>query len=118
MPDVIALQSGAGDASIGDNSMTPAQITSYFAAVWTAIAETGIHLWENCDMYSGSGGPLATSDLAASMTAAAPYVSHYTGFSFTSQMSPQNLGQSTTYTSYIAALTPPAAKGLIMASLC
>lgn len=103
-PDVIALQSGAGDASIGDSNMTPAQITSYFSATSTALSGTGIALWENCDMYDGSGGPMPTANLAASMTAAAPYVTSYTGFSFTSQMSPLGLGTASVYNAYLAAL--------------
>jgi hypothetical protein len=105
-PDIIALQSGAGDASIGGYDMTPAQITAYFSAVSAALTGSGIALWENCDMYTGSGGPLSTAALAASMTAAAPYVSSYTGFSFTSQMSPLSLGTPAVYISYLEALGP------------
>ena len=37
-PDIIALQSGAGDASIGAHNMTPGQISAYFAAVSSALA--------------------------------------------------------------------------------
>lgn len=104
-PDFIAVQTGSGDASIGANDITPAQIDSYFSAIATALSGTGIQLWCNNDMYNGSGTPLATSDLQAAMAAAAPYVSSYTGFSFTSQMSPQGLGSSTVYNAYLAALT-------------
>jgi len=110
-PDIIALQSGAGDASAGSNDVTPAQMASYFSAVSSALSGTGVGLWENCDLYTGTGGPINVSDLAASMTAVAPYVTSYTGFSYTSQMSPLTLGTASVYNAYIAALAAPTSGG-------
>jgi hypothetical protein len=99
--DILAPQTGSGDGSMSAYSMTPAQVASYFSAIRAAMPATTT-LWANCDMYSGSGGPLPLASLTAAMAAAQPYVRSFTGFSFTSQMSPLGLGSSSTYNAYLA----------------
>lgn len=106
-PDIIAPQSGAGGAYTGGSDMTTAQIGSYFSAVSVALSGTGVALAESVDMYQGSGAPMTTANLAASMDAAAPYVSSYIGDSFTADMSPLSLGSATVYDNYLAALAYP-----------
>lgn len=84
--DVINLQDGG-------STQTPATISSYFAALKTALTGTGTALWSNPDMF-GTSGPMPSAQLQANIQAAAPYVSKITGFSFPTQMGPHDISSS------------------------
>lgn len=90
--DVINLQDGGSNQS-------SSTITSYFSALHTALANTTTQLWSNPDMFSNSGGPMASSQLQSNILAAAPYVVKITGFSFPTQMGPHDIS-STAYADY------------------
>lgn len=97
--DVIAVQDSGGSGY-----EQPANITSWFTALHSALAGTRSALWDDPDMYSAAnnGGPMSPSQLQADLKATSGLVSAYAGFSFTTQMDPNVIGTSSYYNAYLA----------------
>lgn len=92
--DVLNVQDGGGSGYIA-----PSDITNWFSAMSAAFAGTHTVLLQNADMFS-VGGPMAPANLQADLDATCGLVSGRTGFSFTTQMGPLDLGTSTYYNAY------------------
>ena len=86
----------------GSGYEQPSDITSWFAALHTALAGTRTALWDDPDMFSAAsnGGPMSPSQLQADLKAVRGLVSACSGFSFTTQMDPTLIGTSTYYNAY------------------
>lgn len=95
--DVLAVQDGTGATNI-DGALA----VQYFAALKPALTGTGIALWVNHDMYDmrRGGGAMLPADLQSHIKALAPYVTGAYGFSFPSQMGPDDIGTNTYYNAY------------------
>lgn len=93
--DVLNVQDGGGAGYIG-----PANITDWFSALSAALAGTRTALWQDADMYASSGGPMHISRLGADLKATCGYAVGRTGFSFTTQMGPADLGTRRYYDAY------------------
>ena len=116
--DQIALQDGVGDSAAADGSLgaplvTPAQLTSWFAATAAAIAvaRPAARLWDDVDLYSPRDGrPMPTSQVVADMAAVVGSVTTFTSFSWFSQLDPAQTGTDvyeSSYRSYAATGTVP-----------
>jgi hypothetical protein len=92
--DVINVQDSGGSGYIG-----PSDIANWFSALSSALAGTGVALWDDADMFAG-GAPMSPAQLQANLGAACPYVRAITGFSFVTQMGPHDLGTSEYYDAY------------------
>jgi hypothetical protein len=92
--DVLNVQDGGGSGYIG-----PADIGRWFSALSTALAGTRTALWHNADMYA-VGGPMDPKQLQTDLNATCGYARTWTGFSFTTQMGPADLGKSYWYDAY------------------
>ena len=95
--DVLNVQDGGGSGYIG-----PTDITNWFSALAAALAGTGTALWQDADMYASPSGPMDPARLQADLQATCGYAVDRTGFSFTTQMSPTELGTSFYYDAYKA----------------
>jgi hypothetical protein len=93
--DVVNVQDGGGAGYIG-----PSDITNWFSALSAALAGTRTTLWDDADMYAVTGGPMDPKQLQTNLNAACGYARSWTGFSFTTQMGPADLGQSANYDAY------------------
>ncbi|MGW2399613.1 DUF4434 domain-containing protein [Kitasatospora sp. NPDC001664] len=93
--NVLAVQDGGGNGYGAD------QIGRYFHALRYVLRPA---LWTNADMYDMAlgGGPMQPAKLQANLTAVQPYVSGYTGYSFTTQLGPWDLGTFAYYDAYRA----------------
>ncbi|MCA1709480.1 MAG: DUF4434 domain-containing protein [Actinobacteria bacterium] len=92
--DVLNVQDTGGSGYIG-----PSDIANWFSALSSALAGTGVALWDDADMFA-VGGPMPPEQLQANLKAACPYVRAITGFSFTTQMGPHDPGTSHFYDAY------------------
>ncbi|MGH9077114.1 MAG: DUF4434 domain-containing protein, partial [Acidimicrobiales bacterium] len=98
--DIVAVQDGAGDSGAVDGSLgaapvTPAQLTTWFAATAAGVARgnPGAAVWDDVDLYSPQDGrPMPTAQVVGDMAAAAPSVQAFTSFSWFSQLDPSWIG--------------------------
>lgn len=95
--DVLNVQDGGGSGYIGASD-----ITNWFSALSAALAGTRTALWQDADMYASPSGPMAPAQLQADLKATCGYAVARTGFSFTTQMGPADLGTSFYYDAYKA----------------
>jgi len=93
--DVLNVQDGGGSGYIG-----PSDITNWFSALSAVLAGTHTALWQDADMYSSPSGPMPPARLQADLKATCGYAVARTGFSFTTQMGPADLGTRTYYDAY------------------
>lgn len=94
--DVLNVQDGGGSGYIA-----PSDITNWFSAMAAAFAGTHTILVQNADMFQ-VGGPMSPAKLQADLDATCGLVAGRTGFSFTTQMGPLDLGTSQYYNAYRA----------------
>lgn len=97
---VFALQDGTGDCS--DNVCGPwktaatmnGELQLKFSATRAAIVATGsdTELWANMDFYDSFGVMAPIGDVAATYAVLAPFVSHYTSWSFSRQYALWTIG--------------------------
>jgi hypothetical protein len=92
--DVVNVQDGGGAGYIG-----PKNIADWFSALSSALAGTRTALWQDADMYA-SGRPMPPAQLQADLMATCGYAVGRTGFSFSTQMGPLDVGTSSYYTAY------------------
>ncbi len=93
--DVLNVQDGGGSGYIG-----PSDITNWFSALSAALAGTQTALWQDADMYASPSGPMPPARLQADLKATCGYAVARTGFSFTTQMGPADLGIRVYYDAY------------------
>jgi hypothetical protein len=93
--DVLNVQDGGGSGYIA-----PSDITNWFRSLHDALTKTSVQLWQDADMYGPSGGPMAPLALQNDLRATCGLVAARSGFSFTSQMGPADLGTSAFYDAY------------------
>ncbi len=98
--DVLNVQDGGGSGYIA-----PSDITNWFSALSADLAGTRTALWQDADMYASTGGPMAPAQLQADLQATCGYASSRTGFSFSTQMGPLDVGTNTYYNAYQAYAT-------------
>jgi uncharacterized protein DUF4434 len=96
---VLNVQDGGGSGYIA-----PSDISNWFSALSSAFTGTRTALWQDADMY-GTSGPMPPAQLQADLQATCGYASARTGFSFSTQMGPLDLGTSTYYNAYKAYLS-------------
>lgn len=92
--DVVNVQDGGGSGYIN-----PSDITNWFSALSSALAGTRTALWSDPDMY-GLSGPMDPARLQANLNATCGHAVQRTGFSFTTQMSPESIGTAYYYRAY------------------
>lgn len=80
----------------------PADITNWFTALHNQLAGTHTALWDDPDMFSPTGGPMNSTQLQNDLKATTGLVNSDSGFSFTTQMGPSDIGTSTYYDAYKA----------------
>ncbi|MFN2561305.1 MAG: DUF4434 domain-containing protein [Jatrophihabitans sp.] len=93
--DVLDVQDGGGSGYIA-----PSDITNWFRALHDALAKTPTALWQDADMYGPDGAPMNPPALQNDLAATCGLVVARSGFSFTSQMGPADLGTFTFYEAY------------------
>jgi uncharacterized protein DUF4434 len=93
--DVLNVQDGGGTGYIA-----PSDIANWFRSLHDALAKTSVQLWQDADMYGPSGGPMQPLALQNDLRATCGLVAARSGFSFTSQMGPADLGTSAFYDAY------------------
>lgn len=94
--DILNVQDGGGSGYIGSSD-----IYNWFSALRTAFAGSRTAVWQDADMY-GVGTPMEPRQLQSNLQATCGLVSNRTGFSFTTQMGPADLGTSYYYDAYKA----------------
>lgn len=93
--DVVNVQDSGGSGYIRSTD-----ITNWFTALSTTFRGTRTKIWSNADMFDSPLGPMAPAKLQANLNATCGLVAANSGFSYTTQMSPQTLGTSTFYNAY------------------
>ncbi len=93
--DVVNVQDSGGSGYIGASD-----ITNWFTALSAAFKGTRTAVWSNADMFDSPSGPMDPKKLQANLNATCGLVAANSGFSFTTQMSPQSLGTSFYYDAY------------------
>lgn len=93
--DVLNVQDSGGSGY-----EAPADITNWFTALHTALSGTSTALWDNPDMFGSNGSPMPSVQLQNDLKATSNLVANYSGFSFTTQMGPLDIGTSQYYNAY------------------
>ena len=88
------MQDGGGAGYIGASD-----ITNWFTALRSAFSGSATALWQDADMY-GLNAPMAPSRLQADLKATCGLVTGRSGFSFTTQMGPRDIGTSYYFDAY------------------
>jgi hypothetical protein len=94
--DVLNVQDGGGSGYIHATN-----INDWFSALSAALYGTRTALWQDADMYN-LGAPMAPATLQGDLQATCGYAAARTGFSFTTQMGPRDIGTSYYYNAYKA----------------
>jgi hypothetical protein len=94
--DVLNVQDGGGSGYIGATD-----IAHWFGALHDALAGTRVTLWQDADMYV-PGGPMPPAQLQGDLTATCGLAAARSGFSFTTQLGPRDLGTAYYYDAYAA----------------
>jgi hypothetical protein len=92
--DILNVQDGGGSGYIA-----AADINRWFTALHSVFSSTHTALWQDADMYA-VGGPMAPTQLQGDLAATCGLVAARSGFSFTTQMGPLDLGTSAYYNAY------------------
>jgi hypothetical protein len=92
--DIVDVQDGGGSGYI-----RPSDISNWFSALHSVFAGTKTQVWSDADMYD-NGAPMDPAQLQADLKATCGLATGWTGFSFTTQMGPQDLGTSTYFDAY------------------
>ncbi len=99
--DVVNVQDGGGSGYIGASN-----ITDWFRALSAAFKGSKTAVWQNADMFMTPRGPMSPAQLQANLNATCGYVTARSGFSFSTQMSPESLGTPFYFDSYRAWVRP------------
>lgn len=93
--DILNVQDGGGSGYIAASD-----ITNWFTALHSTFSSTTIEVWQNCDMFAPTSGPLASATLQANLQATNGLVNGHCGFSFITMMDPAILGSDSSYSAY------------------